>query len=270
MVAGVESYCSCGAAALGGPSELAPALTAEAEDDWSWDAREKSSEVLLYGSGGRTAMFHPGWSNGTAAVKGTKALNGTRSFWEIELSHRVFGTSISFGVSAKATRNFRNQFMNLVGSDDLSWGLSHKGILWHNGEYRQFTKPFAENTATKIGILFDGFEGTLRFFKDNEDLGVAFRGLHKVPFPLYPIISSTAARSELRLASRYRLGFPSLENLCMHVLAEHASLRPNSDSQFVHALPLPNPLKAALQARLARPSPPQRLPCPLEKQPSRF
>ena len=84
--------------------------------------------MLLYGTCNRTALFHPGWSNGTAAVKAVQPVNRLRVYWEVQVSHRVFGTSIMFGVSAKGTQNYQRFFTNLVGMDDLSWGLSHKGI----------------------------------------------------------------------------------------------------------------------------------------------
>lgn len=38
------------------------------------------------------AYFHPNWSKGTAAVRGTQAINSCRHYWEIHVSHRVFGT----------------------------------------------------------------------------------------------------------------------------------------------------------------------------------
>lgn len=43
-----------------------------------------------------------------------------------------------------------------------------------------YTKRFRENHPTQIGVLFDGIEGTLTYFKDGKCLGVAFRGLHRV------------------------------------------------------------------------------------------
>lgn len=39
-----------------------------------------------------TVHFHPNWSKGTAAVRGTHAINNGRHYWEIHVSHRVFGT----------------------------------------------------------------------------------------------------------------------------------------------------------------------------------
>lgn len=62
---------------------------------------------------------------------------------------------------------------------------------------KQFCNRFKENEATKIGILFDGIAGTLTYYKDDIFLGVAFRGLNEVREPLYPIVCSTAAKTEM-------------------------------------------------------------------------
>lgn len=43
-----------------------------------------------------------------------------------------------------------------------------------------YTKGFRENHPTQIGVLYDGIEGTLTYYKDGKCLGVAFRGLDKV------------------------------------------------------------------------------------------
>jgi len=69
-----------------------------------------------------TVLFHPGWSNGTAAVRGTAPLNGRRAYWEIEVSHRLFGTSLMFGVGTARARTHESYFTNLLGVDEHSWG----------------------------------------------------------------------------------------------------------------------------------------------------
>lgn len=78
-----------------------------------------------------------------------------------------------------------NAFTNLLGEDKNGWGLSHKGLLWHDGMARNYTKRFKENQATKIGILFDGIAGTLTYYKDDVCLGIAFRGLNEVRLSIH-------------------------------------------------------------------------------------
>ena len=167
-------------------------------DHWTWDRDKsaKSHEVRLYG---QKATFHPRWSNATAGVRGTRILNNGRYYWEVNVSNRVFGTSMMFGIGTKNARLHANAFVNMLGETADSWGLSHKGILWHNGDHRRYTDSFKENTATTIGIYFDGLAGTLTYYKDGVNLGEAFNGLEKVQEPLYPIICSTAAKTEMTL-----------------------------------------------------------------------
>jgi SPRY domain-containing SOCS box protein 3 len=81
---------------------------------------------------------------------------------------------------------------------------SHKGLLWHNGQWQTFTRPFRENESTTIGLLFDSREGTLTYYKDGISLGVAFTGLNLIKEDLYPMICSTAAKTEMTLTNMRR------------------------------------------------------------------
>ena len=189
------------------------------EDDWTWNIREKSHEVKLCGENNRTAQFHPNWSNGTAGIRGTKVLQrGARYYWEIVIPSRVFGTSMMVGVGTKKSRLHIDAFVNIIGEDDQGWGLSHRGLLWHDGKSKRYTKPFKENESTKIGILFDGIKGTLTYYKDGACLGEAFSGLNLVKEDLYPIVASTAARTEMRIGTRRR-SFSSLQDRCRVLIA---------------------------------------------------
>lgn len=121
--------------------------------------------------------------------------------------------SMMFGIGTADVRLQANKFVNMLGEDENGWGLSHKGLLWHSGIAYKFAKRFVENQATKIGIYFDGINGTLTYFKDGVCLGVAFNGLHKIDKPLYPYVMSTAAKTEMYLAETRRV-FPELKDLC--------------------------------------------------------
>lgn len=123
-------------------------------DNWCWNRRDRSHEVKLYGPNLRVARFHTNWSSGTAGVRGTRALSVGRYYWEICIGKRIFGTSMMFGVATRRARLHADTFTNLLGEDDQGWGLSHKGLLWHNGKWSHFTKPFSENEPTTIGKFF--------------------------------------------------------------------------------------------------------------------
>lgn len=210
------------------------------DDLWTWNRRERSPEVRLYGNNCRTAHFHPNWSSGTAGVRGTRVLNNGRYFWELQLSQRLFGTSIMFGIGTKKARLHADSFTNLLGEDDNGWGMSHKGLLWHGARWTHYTKPFRENVATKIGVLFDGIAGTLTYYKDDKCLGVAFRGLNDIKEPLYPIICSTAAKTELRLDSMKR-DFVNLQDRCRAVIVKRLK-----DKQDLEQLYVPTKIRSYL------------------------
>uniref|UniRef100_A0A182MEB4 SPRY domain-containing SOCS box protein 3 n=1 Tax=Anopheles culicifacies TaxID=139723 RepID=A0A182MEB4_9DIPT len=198
------------------------------EDMWSWNKRDRSKEVWLSRSDNRRVYFHPNWSKGTAGIRGTRVLNNGRYYWEISLSQRVFGTSMMFGIGTKKARLHVNMFTNLLGEDRNGWGLSHKGLLWHGGVARNYTKRFKENQSTKIGLLFDGIAGTLTYYKDDVCLGIAFRGLNEVREPLYPIVCSTAAKTEM-LLSETRRDFVNLQDRCRAIIIKHINTREKLD-----------------------------------------
>ena len=55
--------------------------------------------------------------------------------------------------------------------------------------------------------------GTLSYYKDNVSLGVAFTGLQDMKEPLYPIVCSTAAKTEMSLGMLKR-DFVNLQDRC--------------------------------------------------------
>lgn len=193
------------------------------DEYWGWDPTDKSHEIRIQGPNQTIAYFHPNWSSGTAAVRATRDINNSKSYWEVSVSQRLFGTSMMFGIGTKQAGLHANVFINLVGDDTESWGLSHKGQIWHDGKFKQFTKPFRENVETTIGMLFDASLGTLTYFKDGVNLGVAFTGLDKVRDELYPMASSTAAKTEMTLVTMKR-DFINLQDRCRNVILQNIQL----------------------------------------------
>ena len=217
--------------------------------NWTWSKYDKSHEVKLQGRGLKTVHFHPNWSNGTAAVRGNTPLKHGRHYWEISLTKRIFGTSMMFGLCTKKSRMHVDSFINLLGEDNQSWGLSHKGLVWHKGKWRHYTKSFRENEATTIGLLLDCDQGTLTYYKDGACLGIAFTGLDKVDEDLYPVISSTAAKTEMTLGVTLR-GFHDLQDRCRATIV--ASVKHVYDLDL---LPLPRRVKDYLQEALVTTKP---------------
>lgn len=217
------------------------------DDVWTWNRKEKSSEVRLFGNNCRIALFHPHWSSGTAGVRGTRILNNGKYYWELRLSQRIFGTSMMFGIGTRKVRLHADGFTNLLGEDENGWGLSHKGVIWHSGTWHHYTKPFRENEPTVVGLLFDGIAGTLTYYKDGKCLGVAFRGLNEVKEPLFPIICSTAAKTEMALLSMKR-DFVNLQDRCRAVIVKNIKRRKDLDK-----LLLPSRMKMYISEALYDP-----------------
>ena len=109
------------------------------------------------------------------------------------------------GIGTKKARlHVEDDFVNLLGKNAESWGMSHHGLLWHAGYFQQYTNSFGQGgrgrrNPTTIGIYFDGIAGTLTYYKDGVSLGQAFSGLELIEEPLYPIVCSTAAKSKMKL-----------------------------------------------------------------------
>lgn len=149
-----------------------------------------------------------------------------------------------FGVGTRNVRLHANVFKNLLGEDAHGWGLSHKGLLWHNGVAYNYTKRFKENRETTVGILFDGCDGTLTYYKDGVCLGVAFRGLNRIKEPLYPIVCSTAAKTDMTLVA-LRRDFVNLQDRCRAEVVKR--MRQPAD---LEQLQLPKPIQEYLAESL--------------------
>lgn len=175
------------------------------------------------------------------------------------MKDRVFGTSMMFGISTRSAPLQHTSFTNLIGEDQWGWGLSHKGLIWHNGKWKVYTKPFRENCTTVIGCLFNGADGTLTFFKDGVSLGIAFTGLNLVNDNLYPTVSSTAAKTEFcfllaqrefsNLQERYFFSVVCITHLltwppnrCRHIIRQNIRCE-----KAIKSLELPDRLKSYVE-----------------------
>ena len=101
-------------------------------------------------------------------------------------------------------------------------------------------QPFVSPVAFKVGVLFDGVCGVLTYYKDGLCLGEAFLGLHLIDEPLYPIVSSTAAKVKMSLVVQKR-EFSSLQDRCRSTILSMV----NSLDQL-HRLELPNSVQRFL------------------------
>lgn len=216
------------------------------EDHWIWDPNAKTCDIFIPEP--HIVIIHPSWSNSTSAIRGSKILNNGKHYWELRITNKLFGTSMMFGVGKKSARLHVPGFKNLMGEDANSWGLTHTGFVIHNGKTRAYTSPINCDRPTTLGLLFDGFEGTLTYFINGKCLGVAFTGLEKIEEALYPMVASTAAKTKVTLVKSIR-EYTDLQDMCRSVIAR--SLACPSQLDTLH---LPPNMKSYIKKSLFKSS----------------
>ena len=148
---------------------------------------------------------------------------------------------IGIGASSVDLNKYKSQFCSIIGKDTDSWGISYFGTLHHNGKTKDYTKKFERGAV--IGCHLDLWKGTLSFYKNGKPLGIAFDGL--LGKQLYPMISSTAARTRMKLLCSHKTSF-SLQYLCCKEISKNIP----SNTDTLDTLPLPNGLKRYISWRM--------------------
>ncbi|BFZ17992.1 hypothetical protein BsWGS_21031 [Bradybaena similaris] len=217
------------------------------EDDeyfeWVWDHVQCGDATSLQEQG-CLVTFHENFSRGTSAIRGVHPMDRDQHFWEIKMTTPVYGTDMMIGVGTPNVElnKFHSTFCSMLGSDVDSWGISYDGHIQHAGKKQKYCAKFGQGTI--IGVHLDMWHGTMTYFKNRECLGVAFRGLRGRT--LYPMASSTAARSGMRVISAR--SFPSsLQFLCCQKLRQ---MTPGHLS-MLDVLPMPPGLRLFLANNMA-------------------
>lgn len=203
------------------------------EDDWTWEKNDYEAKWTTYRSywpqcdycedclgmpelgisiklpmlkiseRGHCAHFHPCHSLGTAAARSTRPLTKGKHYWEITVSDRKEEApfrGIMFGIgTAKTPLKFPHGWFNLLGENQHSWGLCHRGFLYHHEHdhfhpccyYQRYCESIPTTGDVTIGMYYNGIDGTLEYYRNGVSLGIAFYELNEVKEPLYPMISST-------------------------------------------------------------------------------
>ncbi len=65
-------------------------------------------------------------------------------------------------------------YINLVGKDSNSWGLCHKGTIWHQGAFKKYCDPIFDKDSL-IGVLLNMHDKTIHYFLNGCYLGMAFK-----------------------------------------------------------------------------------------------
>lgn len=165
--------------------------------DWRWKLPRKSPRWADLFEDGKLVVFHPLFSSGTATVRGNIVLKRNYNYyWEVKMMTHPYGTDVMVGVGTRNIPETVRDYTSCIGNSHDSYGLSYTGAICQNKEVVDDCPGFCKGTI--IGVMVDMFRGTLEFYLNREPQGLTFTDLlrHKT---LYPVVSSTAALSALRL-----------------------------------------------------------------------
>lgn len=206
------------------PSQYAKFCNCNTEDchcgetdvhEWAWD-KDHASYTVVLSEKNLEVKFHAGYSCGTAAVRSNKLLEkGRHHYWEVKMISPIYGTDVMVGVGTSKVDfdHLENTFCSLLGQDQESFGFSYQGYIQYAGEKRKYGACFGQGSI--VGIHLDTWKGTLQFFINRKPLGTAFTGLRDIQ--LYPMVSSTAAFSKMRLTHSSSVPV-SLQIECLAIL----------------------------------------------------
>jgi len=124
-----------------------------------------------------------------------------------------------------------SSFTNLIGIDQHGWGLSHHGLLWHNGISCEYlSQPIESLRPVLIGLEFDADARTLSYIINNQSMGIAFRCI-PTNVLIYPAVSSTSAQSTMILKHCCKM-CSSLREICLKLI-KSCELKENIDYQLL-------------------------------------
>jgi SPRY domain-containing SOCS box protein 3 len=108
-------------------------------------------------------------------VRGNQELKEGITYFEVLVKEPLYGTAVMIGVGTSDVHLHYSDFeyVNLVGKDENSWGLCHKGSIWHNNKSTSYCSPFFHKD-TIVGVLYDSYKHKLHFFVNHVYMGVAF------------------------------------------------------------------------------------------------
>lgn len=200
-----------------------PVRSAYHKINWQWVPAQEST---VLSKDNASVCFHAECEScfETDAIRGDKPLKRNAfTYWEVTiLSNSSNGTSMQIGIGNNKARLNTMGYLNLLGIDKNSYGISHTGHAWHQNASEKFCSAWNEPQVT-IGCLFDGYKRQLGYYKNGVCLGVAFENID-MSEDLFPMLSSTVAQSVFRLEFVCET-FPSLKDLCRkRVLNERIEL----------------------------------------------
>uniref|UniRef100_A0A0N5A3K4 B30.2/SPRY domain-containing protein n=1 Tax=Parastrongyloides trichosuri TaxID=131310 RepID=A0A0N5A3K4_PARTI len=151
----------------------------------------------------RSAVINFVWAaSAVACMANVELRKGMKVFWQFKIFGKRDCTSIMFGIATHSADLWsREDLSDLIGIDNNSWGINHRGYGIHGGKKKPVTKSFPKEWSGEyVGLMFNGFGkyGTLTYFLRGRNMGIIF---DKIPLDetLYPVVSSTGQFTEFRI-----------------------------------------------------------------------
>ncbi|KAG4070369.1 hypothetical protein HA402_006511 [Bradysia odoriphaga] len=220
--------------------------------DWTWYI--ESDEVSNLSFHGQTIVFHPTFSQGTAAVKGSTRLDKNMiHHWEIKILSDMTGTDLMVGVGTDKVdfSSCKYKYTSLLGLCNQSWGYSYRGLAQHNGRLKYYGKRYS--SLCIVGVYLDLRHRCIEFYLNRRFVlsfgtgrvistfclffacrpqGTAYRQIKiDEDADVYPMVCSTSAKSIVRLINATSFA-ESLQYLCMKVISKD-----RSSIEFVQSAP---------------------------------
>lgn len=105
------------------------------------------------------------------------------------------------GIGTSNTKmNSPTSFIDLLGKDNESMGLSHRGYICRNGIKKKFCHQLKFSNI--IGLLFHGPKRTLSYFINHNYMGIVFDNIDTTKTH-YPMVSTTAQKTQFILQNQF-------------------------------------------------------------------
>ncbi|KII63459.1 SPRY domain-containing SOCS box protein 3 [Thelohanellus kitauei] len=199
-------------------------------ESFTWKWKKKNNMDAKFEDKDTMVVFHPEFSSGTEMVLGdTQFVKGNIYFWEIELLTPVYGTDMMVGIATSDinTNQYQYMFRGPLGENENSWGISYHGYTQHEGirtKLMRLFHPSRFGDGTKFGFHLDTWQGYVEIYINGNFTGTIWRSEKFVTHITKPIISSTAARTRMRLLYSTE-SQTSLKFLALRSISKQYSMR---------------------------------------------
>ena len=171
-------------------------------DNWTW-RKDHTARPIIYCVNRMPVHV----KNETRALhcytlRGTKVLDSNAHYWEVQ--HGRIDDDLYIGVVRGKHLNpdMKLESLNLI--------------------ERRRGRSFRDHKQTVIGVLFNRKQGTLSYYQDGVQLGVAMTVPNHLDYELFPAVWNLALVTEVKLGRRLRsfYNYENLQNRCRATIME--------------------------------------------------